>query len=145
MRDLGEEPVTKQAPAPPPPPSPPQETAEPVRAVDPSKPWADMLDPKSTRVLTTSSPRGTPMWVSSLFVGGMTLIFSLPLVLVGGFEMFQPMLSYSILLLAAGSGLWSVYGMTRTEEPPRARKLCGIGLALALLGALLAFVTRNPG
>lgn len=145
MRDLGETPASEEPPKPAAQPAAPEEEEAPVRAADPNKPWADMLDPNSTRVLTGSTKRATPMWVSSLFVGGIALIFSLPIALNDRFQGFQPQLSYSVMLLASGTALWALYGMLRGNEPPRERKLCGIGLALSLLAALIAFLVRNPG
>ena len=149
MQDLGETPATETPPPtsaqPSAPAAAPAEEAAPPKPADPSKPWADMLDPNSTRVLTGSTKRATPMWVSSLFVGGMALIFSIPLALNDGFKPFQPMLSYSIMLLAVGAALWALYGMLSGSESGRGRKLCGIGLALSVLAILIAFATRNPG
>ncbi|MCC6142738.1 MAG: hypothetical protein IT368_02915 [Candidatus Hydrogenedentes bacterium] len=97
------------------------------------------------RVLTASSPKATPYWITALFTGGMACILLLPLFSAPGFrQQTQPWMSYCVLLLSAGTLVWSFSGLAK-EGPSRDRWLCLIGLALALVAGVGAWLLRSPG
>lgn len=103
------------------------------------------VDEINARVLTGSTPAGTPYWVSTLFLGGVCLILMLPLHFGEGLrELSQPYWSYCIYVLAGATFVWAGAGMAKLG-PPRERWLCLIGVALALLAAAGAWVYRAPG
>ncbi|HNR32003.1 MAG TPA: hypothetical protein PKI11_14020 [Candidatus Hydrogenedentes bacterium] len=102
----------------------------------------------SSQALSGSAPRGTPVWVSSIFVGGLAWVLLIPLVpfLSRGnvFRQAQPWMSYCIVLLGLGAMVWAGAGAVGAQ-PRRERWLCLIGLAMGLGAAVVAFLVRLPG
>jgi hypothetical protein len=89
-----------------------------------------------TQALTGSGSRGTPVWLSGLFAGGVGILMALPLAR-GSFGpiLFYP---YIIAFLGAGAALWSLSGMVLGEAPRRDRVLCVIGLVLGVITTAIA-------
>jgi hypothetical protein len=105
------------------------------------------LAPEETnfRVLSASSPKATPYWLTALFTGGMACILLIPLLSAPGFRhQTQPWMSYCILLLSAGTVVWALTGLAK-EGPAKDRWLCLIGLVLALVAGVGALLLRDPG
>jgi hypothetical protein len=102
--------------------------------------------PDPNRLLTASAQRGTPLWVSALFMGGLAWVLLIPLVTPGVniFHNAQPYMSYGITLLGVGAVVWSLTGQFNTESARRERRLCLIGLALGLTAAVVALLVRQP-
>ena len=101
----------------------------------------------NTRALTASASRATPIWVSSVFAGGLGWVLLLPLLpFISSQNVFrgaQPWMSYSIVFLGIGTAVWALNGLLR-DDPKKERMLCLIGLVLGILGALAAFLVRMP-
>jgi len=101
----------------------------------------------SAKALTGSSPKPTPMWVSSLFTGGMSWVLLIPLVPFTSrsniFHAAQPWMSYCIVFLGLGTMLWAGAG-TLGQGPRKERWLCLMGAAIGLAAALVAFLVRTP-
>jgi len=94
--------------------------------------------------LGASASRGTPIWLSGLFAGGVSCILCLLVLGGSGFAMMQPYTSYSILLLSVGTMIWSGYGFFHTDDSPRERKLCLLPFALGLIASIIAYIRMNP-
>jgi hypothetical protein len=125
----------------------PEEPPEPPSPGEVTKPKRPGLDPEDTnfRVLTASSPKATPYWLTALFTGGMACILLSPLFSAPGFRnQTQPWMSYCVLLLSAGTVVWALSGLAK-EGPSKDRWLCLIGLVLALIAGIGAFLLRDPG
>lgn len=101
-------------------------------------------DPNEFRILTASSPKGTPIWLSGLFTGGMACVLLMPLFKQSGFVDFQPWYSYAVMLMAFSAILWTGYGLSRQTGKGNERWLCLIGLILGLAAFVVAFVLRYP-
>jgi len=95
------------------------------------------------RVLGESGGKKTPIWLQSLFIGGLSLLLLLPIVGKSGFVAFQPWYSYCVVFLGGVTIFWSVYGMVHEDEP-KERWLCIIGLGMALVAVAGAWVLRIP-
>jgi len=91
-----------------------------------------------------SASRATPTWVSGLFGAGVSLVLCLLLWGGSGFNAMQPYTSYSILLLAFGTIVWSVFGVFQSNDTPTNRKLCALPIVIALIAAVIAVVRMNP-
>lgn len=102
--------------------------------------------PDPNRLLTASAQRGTPLWVSALFVAGLSWVLLIPLVTPGinVFHNAQPYMSYSICLLALGAVVWSFTGLFSEKAGRNERRLCLIGLAMGLIAAVVALLVRQP-
>lgn len=98
------------------------------------------------RVLTESSSRRTPIWLQSLLLGGLANLLLLPIVGGSGFIYFQPWYSLAVSFFAAVTVFWSLYGLVRIKphETAGERWLCLIGLVLAVLAGVVAFMLRAP-
>lgn len=84
------------------------------------------------------SNRGTPIWLSGMYAGGIAILLTMPLIFSSGFDMFQPIYSYSILLVAGGAVFYAIYGFIQKDDTPRERYLCTIALVLGFLAAFIA-------
>lgn len=97
----------------------------------------------SSRALTASATQGTPVWVSSIFTGGLSWVLLIPLLpFLSGANVFhgaQPWLSYCIVFLGLSTVFWAGGGMLR-KAPKRERKLCLIGFVMGATAALAAFI-----
>jgi len=90
-------------------------------------------DPNEFRILTASSPKPTPMWVSGLISAILAVILSVPLVKNSQSPFFPSFFSYSVILLAGGSAFWNGYGLLWTEDTPFNRLMCIPGIILGLI------------
>lgn len=90
-------------------------------------------DPNEFRILTASSPKPTPMWVSGLISAILAVILSIPLIKNSQSPFFPSFFSYSVILLAGGSAFWNGYGLLWTEDTPFNRLMCIPGIILALI------------
>lgn len=104
-------------------------------------------DASESRVLTASARGATPVWVSSIFTGGLGWVLLIPLlpVLSKGniFYEAQPLMSYCIMFLGLGTMVWAGTGMFNHAPKPE-RLLCLVGLSLGLTAAIAAFLVRAP-
>lgn len=107
------------------------------------RPRARKVDEMSFRVLSESAPKGTPVWLQALFTGGLSVLLLLPVFFRSAMAMHQPWFSYGIMFLGGSTIFWSVYGMTRNDEPKN-RWLCLIGLFLGTVAAAAAYMLRMP-
>lgn len=90
-------------------------------------------DPNEFRILTASSPKPTPMWVSGLISAILAIILSIPLIKNSQSPFFPSFFSYSVILLAGGSAFWNGYGLFQTEENTFNRLMCIPGIILTLI------------
>jgi len=99
----------------------------------------------TTSALTGSSPKPRPMWVDGIMCNLLAAIFILPVLLNIGLRGYQPWISYSVMFLALGASVWSLFGL-QVEDGPSGRKMCLISAGLGLALALIAFGVRgvNP-
>ena len=100
---------------------------------------AQMLgeDNQAVRVLNASAPKSNPMWYGSTFLG---------LVTWAAFWFISPAFDFSryvVLILALGASAWAISGLRNENEAPGQRKLNAIGLLLAVLAAIVAFLPRG--
>ncbi len=98
------------------------------------------------RVLTESSSRRTPIWLQTLLLGGLADLLLLPIVGGSGFIYFQPWYSLAVCFFSSVTVFWSLYGLVRIKphETAGERWLCLIGLGLAVLAGVVAFMLRTP-
>jgi len=96
------------------------------------------------RVLTASAHKTTPVWVSSLFLGGLCCVLLLLVVGRSGYQSLQPWMSYFIMFMSLLTAVWAVHGM-RQDAPTKERRLCLIGLVLAIFACIVAIIFRSPG
>ncbi|MGC8844863.1 MAG: hypothetical protein ACP5QY_03360, partial [Candidatus Hydrogenedens sp.] len=90
-------------------------------------------DPNEFRILTASSPKPTPMWVSGLISAILAVILSIPLVKNSQSPFFPSFFSYSVILLSGGSAFWNGYGLFWTEDNAFNRLMCIPGIILAFI------------
>jgi len=85
------------------------------------------------------------MWVDGIMCNLLAAIFILPVLLNIGLRGYQPWISYSVMFLALGASVWSLFGL-QVEDGPSGRKMCLISAGLGLALALIAFGVRgvNP-
>lgn len=83
----------------------------------------------NARVLTGSASRGTPMWLSGAFLGGLGCVL---LLLQKDGTAIWDAVRYVVLLVGLGAVVWNGYGFYNREQPPKSRNLCLIGLALGI-------------
>lgn len=99
-------------------------------------------DAINARVLTSSAPKGTPVWLSGAFLGVVACVTTW---LLRGFiadPRFQRFGFGAVIIIALGAVLWSGSGLFNKAAPPRDRKLCIIGIALGLAAALAGTLLR---
>jgi hypothetical protein len=93
------------------------------------------------RVLTGSARRGTPVWVSGLFVGGLACVL---LLLVTGessaMTEFKNLIRYGVIFVGIVGVAMSGQGFYRKQDPQKARNLCLLGLSLSAIAVLIAIV-----
>jgi hypothetical protein len=94
----------------------------------------------NARLLTASASRGTPMWLSGAFIGGLACV--LLLLMQGGSQMWEP-LRYVVLLVGMGAVIWNGYGFYSPGQPAKSRNLCLIGLALGIVAVGVTFLRWN--
>lgn len=96
----------------------------------------------TARALTVSASRATPVWVSSIFTGGLSWVLLIPLIpFLSGANVFlhaQPWMSYCIMFLGLSTAFWAGGGLFR-NDPKRERLLCLLGFALGITAAASAF------
>ncbi|MCA1902616.1 MAG: hypothetical protein LDL53_10435 [Candidatus Hydrogenedens sp.] len=97
-------------------------------------------DPNEFRILTASSPKPTPMWVSGLISAILAFILSLPLTKNTGTAFFPPLFSYSIILLAGGSIVWNGYGLLLSEDSTFNKRMCIPGIIFAIIAIIIAII-----
>lgn len=103
------------------------------------------VDAINARMLGGSASRRTPIWVSSIFISGIALVFSMGVASSPqSVIILQPYLSYFIILLSLASICWAASGMTRTEDSRSERNRCTIGILLSLAALSIAVLYRHP-
>ncbi len=90
-------------------------------------------DPNEFRILTASSPKPTPMWISGLIGSLLAFILSIPLVKNSQSPFFPSFFSYVVILLAGGSIFWNGYGLFQREESTFNRFMCIPGILFSLI------------
>ncbi len=90
-------------------------------------------DPNEFRILTASSPKPTPMWISGLISSLLAFILSIPLVKNSQSPFFPSFFSYVVIFLAGGSIFWNGYGLFQSEEKSFNRFMCIPGIVLSLI------------
>ena len=95
------------------------------------------------RLLTGSAAQKTPLWLTSLFIGGASCLLLLPIIFRSSLMVWQPVYSYVVMLLGGGAVFWAVYGMLR-DEAPEERWRCLFGIGLGLISLIVAFLMRAP-
>lgn len=90
-------------------------------------------DPNEFRILTASSPKATPMWVSGLISALLALILSIPLLKNSQSPFFPSLFSYSVILLAGGSAFWNGYGLFWSGDSSLNRILCIPGIIFSII------------
>ncbi len=90
-------------------------------------------DPNEFRILTASSPKATPMWVSGLISSLLSLILSIPLIKNSQSPFFPSLFSYLVILLAGGSAFWNGYGLLWSGDSSFNRVMCIPGIILAMI------------
>jgi len=101
----------------------------------------EMADRLNARVLSASAPKARPMWVESLLTGVAACITFFFFRRAPAFAGVREILYYVVLLVCAGAVFWSGYGFTKSETL-LGRRLCLAGLALGILAALGAILSR---
>jgi len=90
-------------------------------------------DPNEFRILTASSPKPTPMWISGLISSLLAFVLSIPLVKNSQLPFFPSFFSYVVILLAGGSIFWNGYGLFQSEESSFNRFMCIPGILFSLI------------
>jgi len=90
-------------------------------------------DPNEFRILTASSPKATPMWVSGFISALLALILSIPLLKNSQSSFFPSLFSYSVILLAGGSAFWNGYGLLWSGDSSLNRILCIPGIIFSMI------------
>lgn len=90
-------------------------------------------DPNEFRILTASSPKPTPIWVSGLISSILAFILSIPLVKNSQSPFFPPFFSYVVIFIAGGSIFWNGYGLFQSEETLFNRIICIPGILFSLI------------
>ncbi|HOC67656.1 MAG: hypothetical protein BWX80_01259 [Candidatus Hydrogenedentes bacterium ADurb.Bin101] len=113
--------------------------------VEDTRPGTATSEGITTSALTGSSPKPRPMWVDGIMCNLLAAIFILPVLLNIGLRGYQPWISYSVMFLASGASVWSLFGL-QVEDGPSGRKMCLVSAGLGLALVLIAFVVRtaNP-
>ena len=93
-------------------------------------------DPNEFRILTASTPKPTPMWISGLVSALLAFILSIPLLKNIS---FPPLFAYSILLLGGGSIFWNGYGFFQSETTSFGRLMHIAGILLSLIAIVVGF------
>lgn len=94
-------------------------------------------DNQSVRVLSAGAPKANPMWYGSTFLGLLTW---------AAFWFISPAFDFSryiVLVLALGASAWAISGLRNENDTPGERKLNAIGLVLAILAGVVAFLPRG--
>lgn len=91
------------------------------------------------RVLTGSARRGTPVWVSGLFIGGLACI--LLLLVTGAPEGIKVPMRYVVILVGLGGVALSGQGFYRKKDPPKDRYLCLIGVVLSIFAVFVCLIS----
>lgn len=90
-------------------------------------------DPNEFRILTASSPKPTPMWISGIISSLLAFILSIPLVKNSQSPFFPSFFSYVVILLAGGAIVWNGYGLFQSEESSFNRFMCIPGIVLSMI------------
>lgn len=93
------------------------------------------------RVLTGSSPQPVALWLQGAMASGLALLFLLPVLLESGMKSYQPGISYVVIMLGGGGGLWSLYGLKR-EKTSSGKKRCWAVALCSLVIVLIAYWVR---
>ncbi len=86
-------------------------------------------DPNEFRILTASSPKPTPMWVSGIVSALLAITLSFPLLKTS----FPSLFAYSIILLAGGSVFWNSYGFYQSEKTPFSSVMYITGIVMSII------------
>lgn len=97
-------------------------------------------DPNEFRILTASSPKPTPMWVSGLMSSLLAFVLSLALIKNVGIPFFPNLFAYSVMFLSGGVIFWNGYGVIFTEDSTFNRLMCIPGIVLGVLALGIAFL-----
>lgn len=93
---------------------------------------AEMDEKLNSRVLAAGSVERSPMHVSSLVLGFISL----------GMLLFQdsfPYFAYIIMLVSLGAAAWGINGAIR-DDPPAQRGMCAAGAAMGIIAFLVALL-----
>lgn len=90
------------------------------------------------RVLTGSARKGTAVWVSSLFVGGLACL--LLRLVVGTPSGIQAPMRYVVIAVGLIGVIMAGQGFYRKQDPVRSRYLCLIGLLLSAMAVLVCLL-----
>jgi hypothetical protein len=94
----------------------------------------------------TGTPRGTPLWLTSLVGGIVASMMLAPLSNQTGFKEVQGYLFWAIISVSAGTLLWVGKGLFTERQGSRtARIVSGLGMLMNLMAALGALWLRFHG
>jgi len=99
-------------------------------------------DQGTTRMLTGSAAKGTPMWISGAFLGALSWGMCYFLALNTA---FQPLGTYASLVISAGGIAWGISALRNESDTAGERKLGLIGLGLSATAFAVAALSHFGG
>ncbi len=100
-------------------------------------------DEGGIRMEALGGNRGTAIWLTGFYAGGIAILLTMPLIFSSGLDMLQPYYSYSVMVIALGALIYGVYGFFQKDDPPKDRYLSIIAVVLGFAAIFIALAYRG--